>query len=204
MGCIVKELMGMLIVVAMLHAIAAEASEVTELRVEHIDKRFVIHANIVISAPLAQVRRVLTRFENLPKINPNIQTVKILERIAPDQIRMQITSKTCILFFCKHYQWVQQAYLLPSGDILTHMDPTLSDFREGWVRYRLRAEKQRTRLITDAHLAPNFWFPPVVGPAFIKDKLRGAALKTAVNLEKLARSEHLADFSPSNADKLIR
>lgn len=67
------------------------------------------------------------------------------------------------------------------------MDPSLSDFQEGWVHYRLRAENQHTRLLMDAELVPDFWFPPIVGALLIKRKLQNEALETAFGIERLAK-----------------
>ena len=62
----------------------------------------------------------------------------------------------------------------------------MSDFREGWVRYRLLAEGEHTQLITDAMLVPNFWFPPLVGTMLIKGKLSSEALEAATGTETVA------------------
>jgi hypothetical protein len=162
-----------------------EAQEVTQLKVDHADGRFIIHANVLIAAPLSQVQAVLTNFKNLSALNPNIKTVEILESSDADKTRMQIQSRTCILFFCLDYQWVQETYVLASNDIITQFDPGLSDFRKGWVRYRLLAEGNHTRLVTDADLMPSFWIPPVLGPALIKHSLRQESLAIALRIEQL-------------------
>jgi hypothetical protein len=168
-----------------------QAKEVTQLKINHADGRFVIHANILIAAPLYQVRAILTDFENLSELNPNIKTVEILESGDADQTRMQIASRTCILFFCVNYQWVQETYVLASNDIVTHFDPGLSDFYKGWVRYRLLAEGNQTRLVTDADLMPSFWIPPLLGPALIKKSLREESLAIALRIEELTRLQSL-------------
>jgi hypothetical protein len=142
---------------------------------------------MVIRAPINQVRAVLTNFENLPKINSGIKAVQILKQVDDEPIRMHIASEVCILFICQDYHWIQDAHILPSGDIMTHIEPSLSDFQEGWVRYRFRAEKQHTRLLMDAELVPDFWFPPIVGTFLIKRKLQNEALETALGVEQLAK-----------------
>ncbi len=164
-----------------------QAQEITQLTIDHADGRYIIHANIVIAAPLPQVKTVLTDFGNLSELNPNIKTVEILDNGDADQIRMQIKSETCILFFCIDYQWVQETRILASNDIITHFDASLSDFHEGWVRYRLLAEEKQTRLITDADLVPSFWVPPLLGPALIKNALRQESLAIALRIEQLTR-----------------
>lgn len=166
-----------------------QAKEITQLNIEHADGRFIIHANILIAAPLSQVRAVLTDFENLSELNPNIKTVEILDSKDADQTRMRIQSQTCILFFCLNYQWVQETQVLASNDIITHFDASLSDFRQGWVRYRLLAEGNQTRLVTDADLVPSFWIPPFLGPALIKRSLYQESLAIALRIEQLTRPQ---------------
>ena len=85
---------------------------------------------------------------------------------------------------------VQEAETLASGDIMTVIDPSMSDFREGRVRYRLLPEDEdSTRLVTDALVVPDFWFPPLIGPALIKRKLRDEALDTALGVERIAAQD---------------
>lgn len=171
-----------------------QAKEITQLKIEHVDGRFIIHANILIAAPLSRVRAVLTDFENLSNLNPNIKTVNILDNGDADQIRMQVQSRTCILFFCLDYQWVQETQVLASDDIITYFDPDFSDFHKGWVRYRLLAEGNHTRLVTDADLVPSFWIPPLLGPALIKKTLQQESIAIALRIEELT---HLQPSSAS-------
>lgn len=179
-----------------------EAQEVTQLKVDHADGRFIIHANILIAAPLSQVQAVLTNFKNLSALNPNIKTVEILESSGADKTRMQIQSRTCILFFCLDYQWVQETYVLASNDIITHFDPGLSDFHKGWVRYRLLAEGDHTRLVTDADLIPSFWIPPLLGPVLIKQSLRQESLAIALRIEQLTRLQPSSSTASKPSDRL--
>jgi hypothetical protein len=165
----------------------AQGEAVTQTSVEYNHGHFTLHANMVIRAPINRVRAVLIRFENLPKINSGIKTVEILDHDDDASIRMRIASEICLLFICRSYRWVQDARLLPSGDIMTRMDPSLSDFQKGWVRYRLRDENQHTRLLMDAELVPDFWFPPIVGALLIKRKLQHEALDTALGIEQLIK-----------------
>ena len=151
--------------------------------------RFTLHTEILIQVPATRVRAILTDYNNLPRVNGGIKTVQILARDA-DRVRMGVSAGVCILFFCLDYAWVQDATSLPSGDIVTVIDPAVSDFQEGRVRYQmLPAERGYSRLIMDAELVPDFWFPPLIGPWLIKSKLRNEALETAVGVERLANEE---------------
>ena len=164
-----------------------QAGEVTQATVDYVDGRFILHTDVLIKAPTSQVRAILTRYEKLPQVHGGIKAVEILTPAADGQTRMRVQSQVCILLICLHYQWVQTVRTLPSGDIVTEFDPGASDFREGWVRYRLLPEGEHTRLLMDARLTPDFWFPPVIGPWLIESKLRKEALATAWGVERLAQ-----------------
>jgi len=174
-----------------------EAGEVAEATVEHDRGRFTLHTDVLIEAPAARTRAVLTQFEKLPRVNPGIQSVKILGHTPDGQVRMRVRSRVCVMVMCMAYNWVQRVDMLPSGDIVTHFDPAASDFRQGWVRYRFVPEGQQTRLIMDADLTPDFWFPPVLGPWVIKNKLREEALETALSVERLARRDNGVELADS-------
>ena len=41
----------------------------------------------------------------------------------------------------------------------------------------------------EADIIPEFWFPPVIGPLLIMNKLRNEALETAKGVERVAAAE---------------
>lgn len=167
------------------------AGDLTQATVAYADQRFTVHTELMVHAPAERVRTVLSQPDNLPRLNPAIEEVVILAQTATNQRRMRITSRVCISLICLRYRWVQEARTLSSGDIVTHFDPAASDFREGWVRYRLLPAGGHTRLLMDAELVPDFWFPPLLGPALIKHALRTEALATAAGIERLVAEQPL-------------
>ncbi len=173
------------IILSLICSNIVQAREGVRTSVQHDNGRFTIESNMVIQLPEEDVRAILMDFNNLPRINSDIRTVTLLSRHGQTPVRMRINSEVCALLMCMDYTWVQSVRVLPSGDIVTHFDPTLSDFREGWVRYRLIPEGYNTRLIMNAVLVPDFWFPPLIGPMIIKSKLRDEALETALGIERL-------------------
>lgn len=165
------------------------AGEVLNAIVEHDAGRFTIYSDIRIQVPSEQVRTILTHYENLPRVNGGIKSVEILQRRADGSTRMRVAAGVCILFVCRDYHWVQEVTILPSGDILTVIDPRESTFREGQVRYQILPDGDDTRLVTDADLVPDVWFPPVIGPWLIKHKLYSETLETAEGVERIAAQE---------------
>ena len=165
------------------------AGEVLNASVEYDTGRFTIYSDIRIQVPADRVRAILTHYENLPRVNGGIKSVKVLHRRADGSARMRVAAGICILFICREYHWVQEVTTLPSGDILTVIDPAESTFREGQVRYQILPDGDNTRLVTDADLVPNIWFPPVIGPWLIKHKLQSETLETAEGVERIAAQE---------------
>ncbi len=170
-------------------SLPAVAGKVINAKIEHHDGHFSAYTELLIYVSEPRVRAILTRYENLPRVNPGIQAVRILRRGPGDQVRMKVDASGCILFVCLDYSWVQDARTLPSGDILTVMDPTQSDFHQGRVLYRMVPRDDYTELTMDAEVVPSFWFPPLIGPWLIKQKLRNEALETADAIEQIAAEQ---------------
>jgi hypothetical protein len=167
----------------------AIAGEIISADIDNEGERFTARSELIIHVPEPRVREILTRYENLPLINDGIKDVDIMERNGANHARMRVNASSCILFICRDYSWVQDANILPSGDIETVMDPTISDFKEGRVTYRLHPHNGDTLLVMEADIIPEFWFPPVIGPLLIMNKLRNEALETAQGVERVAAAE---------------
>lgn len=162
----------------------AQGAEVVEVISRYQDRRFTAHSEVLIQIPPSKVRAILTDFENLAQINKSLRRVHILEHGNNDSVRMRVITRICILFICRNFVWIQQIRTLPSGDIVAVIEE--GDFREGRVRWRLLSQNGHTRLLFDADLVPDFWFPPIIGPWLIKRKLQEEALETAQGIEQVA------------------
>jgi hypothetical protein len=166
--------------------VPVHAGQVMSTSVEYHDGRFNIYAEVLIDLPESRVREILTDYESLPDVNEGIKKVEILLPRSPETVRMKLVSQVCLLFLCGDYSWVQDVESLPSGEITAIVDPQESDFYEGRSLWRLLAEGRQTRLVFEAYLIPNFWFPPLIGPWVIERKLDNALLETAAGVERMA------------------
>lgn len=164
----------------------AGGAEVLNTSAVREENRFILHAETFVRVSVPEVRRVFTDYRNLPRLNPDIKRVEVLERRDDGAVRLGVASDFCILAVCLNFAWVQEVRVRPDGDIGITLLPDEGDFREGHGRWRLRPDGEGTRLIFDIDLTPNFWIPPLFGSWLMQRKLAEEALETASGLERIA------------------
>jgi hypothetical protein len=72
---------------------------------------------------------VLVKYtQNLPRVNNNLKSVKILEHIGDGGVRMAVTSDFCVLTDCLTFRWNQVIETRPDGDIVMAIVPGQGDF----------------------------------------------------------------------------
>jgi hypothetical protein len=168
-----------------LAATAAYGGKVADVRVGQEGDYLTMHSEVVIPRMPAQVHEVLTDFERLGRINGELKNVEILGRQDDGRARMRVVARVCVLFVCLDFVWVQQVYTDSSGDIVADIEPGTGDFRSGQARWHMLAEDRGTRLVFDARLEPDFWFPPLIGRWLMERKLRNEAMVTATGIERV-------------------
>lgn len=167
---------------------AAQSAEVLDSSVKQQNGRYMMHTETVVQAPVSKVRALLMDYENFLRLNPDVKRVEFMKRLDDGGTRMGVSMGFCISAVCLNFDWVQDVRLLPGGDIAATIVPNRGDFRQGNSRWRLLSNGGGTRLIFDADLTPNDWFPPVLGPWMMKQKLYEEASEIAHGLERMAIS----------------
>lgn len=175
---------------------ASPAAEVSNTTVVREGGRFIMHAESAVRVPVAEVRKTLMNFEQLPRINPALKRVTVLERDAGGGVRMAVASEFCVLSVCLDFAWVQIVRTRPNGDIAVAIAPNSGDFREGSGLWRLVSENGGTRLTFDVDLTPSFWVPPALGPWLMERRLADETLETARGMERIAAPEQTNDRLP--------
>jgi len=79
-ACLAQRL-GFLLVIWGHLPLAAQSAEVLNTSVVRQEERFIMHSEALVQAPVADVRRIFTDYENLLRINPDIKRVEVLERL---------------------------------------------------------------------------------------------------------------------------
>jgi hypothetical protein len=88
--------------------------------------------------------------------------------------------------FCKEVERVEAVRLLQSGDLEAEIIPALSEFKSGKATWKIIPLEGNSRMVYEASLEPDFFIPPVVGPAIVKDNLKNEFLTTLERIERIA------------------
>jgi hypothetical protein len=165
---------------------SAAAGQVYTALVTHQNGSYFVEVDALVSAPEPAVRRLLTDYEHLSRVNSAIESSEILlERKAGDY-QVRTVTKACVWFYCKRIHQVQDVIESRDGSITAVVIPEQSDFRHGYARFNIWPEPNGTRVQIRSEVEPDFWIPPIIGPWLIKRKLLSEALETVRNLERLA------------------
>lgn len=167
-------------------ALPLSAGEIITAKVNHQDKRFFIEIEALIDADSRVVKRLLTDYNNLTRLNDIIKESYTMYSLDDVNHRVYVKTETCISFYCKSLTQVQDVEELPGNVIVATVVPAKSDFDYAHARWKIMAEDKRTRVFFSSDLKPSFWVPPLIGPPLIESKLRDEALRTFDGLERIA------------------
>jgi hypothetical protein len=162
----------------------ALAGEVLEHHVHNEDGHYYVHLKMRIDAGRDNVYRVLTDYDNIKRLNDSFTESRILERNG-NQVRVMLVSEGCVFIFCRSVKQVQEVTPLEQGYILTVTDPMHSDLKYGRVLWHVQGNDKMTIITYNADFAPDFWVPPLFGPATLRQRLLMEAKKTINGVEQL-------------------
>ncbi|MGD9603149.1 MAG: SRPBCC family protein [Gammaproteobacteria bacterium] len=136
------------------------------------------------------VRRVVSDFDHMARLNDGIVESRLLERYDARTLKRRLRLEHCLLFFCFDIAFVERVEILPNGDIETTILPDESTFRRGTAVWRIAAlEPGRTRVSLEADQAPKFWIPPLIGPLVIKRSFIKEVTETVARIERFANEQ---------------
>lgn len=179
-------------VIALMLAVASlptplDATEVNAIHTSQNGDTFRLHSDISLGASLAHVREVLSRYDSIPRLDPDITEVTMLGANANGSMRMSLATSQCLAFICMRYRWTQDVRTLDSGEILAEIVPGHGDINTGWMRYRAVRDGSHTRLIVDAEIdTSGVALPAGLIAPWIQGRLEDEALETAHLVERAA------------------
>lgn len=170
----------------LLGAASLHAAQIEALAVNQQSGKYEIALIFSVDAPVDRVRRMLTDYAHLPKLNPSILKSEVLPAPRTAVTRVRSLMRGCLLFLCKDIACTQDMRQRNSGDLEAVIVPRLSDMKSGHANWRIEPRDDSTRVNLTALMEPDFWVPPLIGPFLIKNWLHGQLIETAENLKRLA------------------
>lgn len=175
------------VLVLVLRGAAADAGEILALEVANESRVYTVSADVVIYAPVHAVRAALTDFTHLERVNPAILESAVLANPEPGTTRVRTRIEACSLVFCRELTRIEDVRSPDEDRLEARLVAEGSDFRAGHSAWRLLALGAHTRLTYQSRMEPDFWVPPLLGPAMIRRALQRELRTTFANLERLAQ-----------------
>ncbi len=165
----------------------AQAAQFYSLRVSHDAGRYQVSADVYLAAPLPAVYQVLTDYNHLTRITGAIRQSRVVRHVDAHTVIVFVETRACVLFFCHSIRQTQRVTELPPRYIIAKTIAAESNVKSGRASWHLDQDGNGTRMHWQMTLTPDFWVPPLIGPALVEGELRAQGKYTAEGVEKLAR-----------------
>ena len=176
-------------VIPLLGCTAAAAADFYSMEVSHQGARYQMKVEVYLAAPPAEVYQVLTDYEHLTRISSSVVKSNVTRRLDGGALVFTDT-RICALLICRHLRELQKLTESPPQDLSSVVVPQNGDnVKTGNGTLHLEAEGDGTRLMWQMSVEPDFWIPPLIGPALVSRSLRAEAARSTQGIERLAR-EH--------------
>ncbi len=177
----------------LLATIAVQAGEVQHAQVAHRDGEFSVDISVKIDGDRDIIYAIATDYKQLARLSDLIVEAGLITHTDQDGnpvIRRRMVTKSCILKFCFDAILVEDLWEPESGIIRSVFVPEHSDFIYGEAVWHVsKIDDSHTMVNFNSRFKPAFWFPPLIGPIFIKRMMLDAARQTIQNIEDLATVE---------------
>jgi hypothetical protein len=145
-----------------------------------------INATVLVDAPAEYVREVLSDFRHIYRLNPSIIESEVLASSDDKITQVRTRVLGCAGYFCEELERVEKVSVLPSGDLVAVIVPELSQFRSGKTIWHILSIGERSRVVYESEMEPDFYIPPVVGKFIAKQSIRTEVATSFANLERIA------------------
>ncbi len=177
------------LLLAMLLAPAfAGAAELKSVTVDRVDGHYVMRSEVWFATDVEQLYEVLLDYD----LSTRFSSVVVEARnVAPDeQGRPQFYSrmKACLLFFCMDFERTGYVETEANEFITATVDPEVSDFHYSKEAWHFTQDGDGTMLVYDVDIKPKFWVPPIIGPYYLKKKLKSSSSNAINRIEAIAQA----------------
>jgi hypothetical protein len=174
----------------------ARSGDLAELQVSETEGVYSINLVMQMQVPAQYVRRLLTDYEHIYRLDPAIIDSEILPSPDDGIVRVRTRIADCITFFCMKIDRVEDVRELEYGGLQARVVPSLSNFKYGYSEWKILGMEEHTRVIYQAQLQPDFFIPPLIGSYFVKQKLRKSMLASLARIECIARIQAGLESDP--------
>lgn len=138
-----------------------------DVRVERADGGFSIDLVMHAPAPPAIAWAVLTDFDHMAEFIPNLTHSQVLQRVE-NLLKISQKGKAHWGPLTMNFESLREVTLLPQREIRTHgLSGTIKRVESTMT---LEAEGSGTRLHYHTEVEPGSWFPPLLGPAKVREE----------------------------------
>ena len=163
------------------------ADEIKELSVTKAEGVYSLRVVSVIDAPADYVYEVITDYKHAYRINPTITEVDILPSDRDDVVRVLNLSEHWVGPFYFKIDWVGDIVEPRDGYLEIKTLPEFSSFESGSAIWELRPQGERTWVLHESSLKPDFFIPPVIGDFIMKKQMKKEILTTFKRIECYAK-----------------
>ena len=166
---------------------APQAGPPPEIEITEQSGIYKIKVVVVIDAHASHVRRVLTDYMHIHRLNPSIIESEVLKQHDDDSVSVRTRVIGCAAYFCEELDRVERVHVLPSGDLHAEIIPELSQFKSGQTLWRINTLGEQCKVTYLSNMEPDTFIPPVVGKFLVKKSIREEVIISFSNLEKIAQ-----------------
>ena len=166
-------------------ATSASALEVRQLDVTRVKQRFHLEAVSEIAVPPDVAFEILTDYERLPRLNPQVLESRLLERPEPNVALVWMRLRACVIV-CKELEQVERVQENPPGEIVIEVLPERSDVKVDNAHWRIEPTENGTLLYYTLDIEPGA-LVSFFGSSSIKKQLRESYQAALTNVERLGQ-----------------
>jgi hypothetical protein len=170
-----------------LHTTSLAAAQVIDLSINDKQGVYQLALEMILDAPLKDVRYVITDYAHIYRIDPSIVESEIVDTPDRSTTRVRTRINDCVLTFCRDILRVEDVRQVDDDDIDSVVVPQLSNVKLGAAHWKFHSFGDKTRINYNLSLEPGFFVPPLVGSPIVEKKIREETLICFNNIERIAR-----------------
>ena len=169
---------------------STQASTIEAADFQYHQRSYTYRYSSLLDGRFDRVHAIVTDYSGMTRLNDSFLSSEVLAELEDARIERRLVIRSCVWWFCFNLKMVEMLTTLPNGDIQADIVPEQSSFRRGSTTWRVEhvGDKQ-TRITITGSQTPDFWIPPIIGPALLKKQFLREAAETIGNIERLANVE---------------